>query len=202
MFKNPLLQQYTNYIIIAVCSILALIFFPMLGSEVGMAFVLPTTVAGWIVYITSKICVGALNLIIFHSFVQQAKVRAHDNPNYQKALTILRLYKDKEYIPPSPKQFFGKEYGVKGTTLFITSILSAICLSQAILTYDIMTFLTYLFTIIIGIIAGIFEMQKCYEYNTTTFLDYAEYFQKKEEDKKSEPLGERSYHQEIDDSIQ
>ena len=178
-FRNPKLSQYTNYIIIAVCSLLALIFFPMLGSEVGMAFVLPTTAAGWLVYIMTKLCVGALNIVIFHSFVQQSKINASDHPNYIKARDILQIYKEKDYIPLSPKQFFGKEYGVKGTTIFITSILSAIALSQAILTFDIATFLTYLFTIIGGIIAGILEMQKCYEWYITSFLDYALYFQKK-----------------------
>lgn len=178
-FRNPKISQYTNYIIIAVCSLLALIFFPMLGSEVGMAFVLPTTAAGWIVYIATKLCVGLLNIVIFHSFIQQSKINASDHPNYVKARDILQEFKEKNYIPLSPKQFFGKEYGVKGTTIFITSILSAIALSQAILTFDIATFLTYLFTIIGGIIAGVLEMQKCYEWYISSFLDYAIYFQKK-----------------------
>ena len=178
-FKNPKLAQYSNYIIIGVCSLLALLFFPMLGSEVGMAFVLPTSPAGWIVYIATKLCVGALNLVIFHSFVQQSKINAQDHENYIKAREILQQYKDKNYIPVSPKQFFAREYGVKGTTIFITSILSAIALSQAILAFDIATFLTYLFTIIGGIIAGILEMQKCYEWYITGFLDYAIYFQQK-----------------------
>ena len=189
MTKNPFLQQYTNYIIIAVVSVLSLVFFPMLGSTVGMGFILPTTLAGWVVYVATKLCVGLLNLIIFHSFIQQSKINAKDHPNYIKAQEILRSYKSKEYIPLSPKQFFGKEYSIKGTTIFITSILSAIALSQAILTYDIMTFLTYLFTVIMGVIAGIFEMRKCYEWYIADFLDYAEYYQKKvKEEQEQEKL--------------
>ena len=77
-----------------------------------------------------------------------------------------------------------------GTTIFITSILSAIALSQAILTFDIATFLTYLFTIIGGIIAGILEMQKCYEWYITSFLDYALYFQKKCEEEQEKAKAE------------
>lgn len=178
-FKNPILQQYSNYVIITISSILALIFFPMLGSEIGMGFILPNTTAGWIVFVATKICVGLLNLVIFHSFIQQAKINASSHPNYIKAINILRESRDKEYIPMSPKQFYRKEYGVKGTTIFITSILSAIALSQAILTFDITTFLTYLFTVIAGIIAGALEMQKCYEWNTSSLLDYAIYYQNK-----------------------
>ena len=178
-FKNPILQQYSNYIIIAICSILSLIFFPFLGSEIGMAFILPTTIAGWVVYVATKLCVGGLNLVIFHSFVQQAKINASTHENYIRAMSILQSTKDEKYIPMSPKQFYRKEYGIKGTTIFITSVLSAIALSQAILTFDIATFLTYLFTIIFGIIAGMLEMQKCYEWNTMQLLDYAIYYEKK-----------------------
>lgn len=98
-------------------------------------------------------------------------------------MAILQETRDKDYIPQSPKQFYRKEYGVKGTTIFITSVLSAIALSQAILTFDIPTFLTYLFTIIAGIIAGILEMQKCYEWNTINLLEYAIYYQKKVKEK-------------------
>lgn len=178
-FKSPILQQYSNYLIIGICSIVALIFFPFLGSEVGMAFVLPTTTAGWIVWVATKICVGALNIVIFHSFIQQSKINASTHPNYVQAMEILQRTKDKEYIPISPAQFYRKEYGIKGTTIFITSILSAIALSQAILTFDLATFLTYLFTIIGGVIAGILEMQKCYEWNVSDLLKYALYYEKK-----------------------
>jgi hypothetical protein len=178
-FKNPILQQYSNYLIIGICSIVALIFFPFLGSEVGMAFVLPTTTAGWIVWVATKVCVGTLNIVIFHSFIQQAKINAATHPNYIQAMDILQRTKDKEYIPMSPAQFYRKEYGIKGTTIFITSVLSAIALSQAILTFDLATFLTYLFTIIFGVIAGMLEMQKCYEWNVNDLLKYALYYEKK-----------------------
>jgi hypothetical protein len=63
-------KQYQNYAIIAVASIIALLFIPMLGTEVGIAWVLPTTVAGWVVYITTKALVAGLNVLIFHCFVQ------------------------------------------------------------------------------------------------------------------------------------
>lgn len=52
-----------------------------------------------------------------------------------------------------------------------------------------MTFLTYLFTVIMGVIAGIFEMRKCYEWYIADFLDYAEYYQKKvKEEQEQEKL--------------
>ena len=42
-------RLYKNYAIIGIISVLLLGFLPFVGSEVGLAFVLPTTIAGWIV---------------------------------------------------------------------------------------------------------------------------------------------------------
>lgn len=75
-------KQYQNYAIIAVASLFALFFIPMLGTEIGLAWVLPTTTAGWVVYIITKLLVAGLNVLIFHCFVQQAKVNSLNHPNY------------------------------------------------------------------------------------------------------------------------
>jgi hypothetical protein len=72
-----------------------------------------------------------------------------------------------------------KEYGIKGVVIFITSIFSAFALTQAILTFEFATFISYMLTIAFGLISGILEMKKCEEYWSITYLQYAKYYQKK-----------------------
>ena len=77
-------------------------------------------------------------------------------------------------------------YGKKGITIFITSILGAISLSQAVLTFDVITMLTYLFTLIIGIICGIIQMGEDEIYWTEDVYKYAIMIRDKEAERKRE----------------
>lgn len=166
--------DYIYYCLIVVLSCIALFFLPMLGSELGMGFVIPNTFAGWVVFVASKLLVATINVLLFHAFVKQARVNIKDDPVYLEAVIILQLVRGKTYIPRSLEQFNKQEYSTKMVTVFITSIFSALSLSQAILTYDWMSLLTYLFTITMGIIFGIFEMKKYEEYYIGgEYLDYA-----------------------------
>ena len=166
--------QWQNYIIIGVLSLVMLFFVPMLGSEVGLAWVLPTTTAGWVVYVLSKLLVAALNIVIFHCFILQAKVNAKDNPQFIEANQILRKYQDiKELAPRSPAKYFAGVYGKKGTTIFITTLLAAVGLTQAVLTFDWVSMLTYLFTILMGLIFGILQMNQTELYWTDEYYIYA-----------------------------
>ena len=167
-------RQYQNYIIIAIISLFSLFFLPMLGSTVGLAWVLPNTVAGWVVYVVSKLLVAALNIIIFHCFILQAKVNSKDHPNYLAAIDILRRVEDKkELAPRSPSQYFAGLYGKKGTAIFFSTIIAAVGLTQAVLTFDWISMLTYFFTILMGIIFGILEMNQTEIYWTEEYLNYA-----------------------------
>lgn len=172
-------SQYNNYIIIATVSIVALVFIPFLGSVLGLGWTLPDTATGWIVFIATKLLVAVINLIIFHSFVQQAKLNSKDNPNFLMAEELMATYTDDTVIPLSPQQFLGREYGRKGVIIFITSCLSAFALTQAVLTFDIATFISYVITIIFGLIFGVLEMKKNEEYWCITYLSFAKYYQKK-----------------------
>lgn len=165
--------NYLYYILIGVLSFVALLFLPMVGSEIGMSFSFPTTVAGWFVYIVSQLITAIINVLIFHSFIKQSRLNIKDNPNFIKAVQILQANKSKTYIPRSLAQLNKKEYGVKGITIFLSSILATIALGEAILTYNYVKLLTYLFVIIMGIVFGILEMKKYEEYYTTEYLDYA-----------------------------
>ena len=165
--------NYLYYILVGVLSFITLLFLPMLGSEVGLGFQFPNTAAGWIVYIISQLIVAIINVLLFHSFICQAKLNVKDNPNYLRAIEILRLVKTDDYIPRSLAQINKKEYGIKGFWIFIGSIMSVFALGQAILTYDHTKLISYVFTIILGIIFGILEMKKYEEYYTGEYLDYA-----------------------------
>lgn len=178
-----ILRKYLYYIIIGIMSMIALVFLPMLGSDVNAGWNLPTTGSGWAIYITTKLIVSCLNILMFHCFVLQGKVNVTVNENYILARQILSELEDKEYIPISPQKWHAKQYGTKATTIFIMTLLSLFAITQAVLTFDWVSMLTYLFTITMGIIFGIFQMKKEEIYWTEEYLLWAKYKQKSMEAK-------------------
>jgi hypothetical protein len=150
---------YQYYVIIGVISLIALFFLPMIGSTAGLNWNIPNTWAGWVVYIISKLIVAIINILIFHCFILQGKQNISKHKKYLEASEILLLTKKEDSEKPkSPKEWSRNVYGKKGITLFATSILSAVGLTQAVLSFDWVSMLTYLFTIIMGIIFGILQM--------------------------------------------
>ena len=105
--------------------------------------------------------------------MQQAKVNVKDNENYKRARDILIKQKEKEILPKSPNKWNSQQYIKKGSTIFITTGLSTIALTQAILSFDYVSMLTYLFTIVMGLIFGILQMKTAEEYWTDEYLQYA-----------------------------
>ena len=150
------MRLYIYYGLIFLLSLCMLIFLPMIGSTQDIGYNLPNTKIGWVVFIVTKSVVAVINVLIFHCFICQAKVNVKDDPNYVEANEILGKLK-KEVKPRSPKQFFAKEYSVKGTTTFIFSALSVVALTNAILTFDAIAFISYLLTLIMGTVFGIIE---------------------------------------------
>jgi hypothetical protein len=145
----------------------------MIGSDVGLGWNLPNTAVGWIVWIVVKLIVAVLNVLLFHCFMQQAKINIKDNERYQEALNILRMINLEDYVPRGPVEWTVLQYKQKGITIFITTALSTVALTQAILSFDWMAMLTYLFTIIMGLIFGIMQMKTAEEYWTDEFWQYA-----------------------------
>lgn len=168
------IKQWMYYFIIGIVSMIALCFLPMIGSNVGLGWNLPNTVVGWIVWITVKVIVAVLNVLIFHCFMLQAIINIKEHKKYQEAREILRLTDQKDFIPRSPAAWNKQQYGQKGVTIFITTALSTIALTQAMLTFDWMAMLTYLFTIIMGLIFGIMQMKTAEDYWTDEFWQYAQ----------------------------
>lgn len=191
MISRETIAKYQYYVFIAILSLFCVIVLPMIGTEVGLAFVLPTTVAGWVVWSISKIAVAALNVMILYCFTEQAKVNIKDDPRYVKAKQLmLELTEDRLHQPRSPERYFGGMYSKKGAGLVIATLASLIGLGQAVLTFDIIVFFTYLFTITVAIIFSWFQMKETETYWTEEYYTYVLQYIKslKEKEKQNEKL--------------
>lgn len=182
------IKLYQGYFIIIILSLISVFFLPALGSSVGLAFAFPTTAAGWLVWTGGKLAVTAINILLFDQFVRQAKLNVRDNEHFKIAQEIFNNLEtpEEEYLP-GPAEFFRKLYRSKGTSLFFTSILSLIAFSNAILTFNWITMLTYLFTIVTGIIFGWITMANVEDYWTDTYYKLALKTQRQKESEKSVP---------------
>ena len=167
------LKQGMYYIIIAVISFISVVFLPMLGSTLGLGWKIPDTTAGWVVWGASRAIVATINVLLFHSFMEQAKLNIKDDEHYKEAQDILVKVKKKEHKPKSPAQWNAAQYGKKGTTIFLSSAMSVVAIGQAVLSYEWATALAYLFTLGMGIIFGIMQMKKAETYWTTEYYEYA-----------------------------
>lgn len=177
--KEAIRQKLSNVlymIIIGVVSIIILLFLPMVGSTIGLEWNVPDTTVGWVVFVVTKLIMAVLNIIIYYCFMQQAKINVKDNEAYKEAIKHIRTNKriKKKHKPLSPRTWTAKQYATKGTGIFISSALATVSLAQAILLYDISTFLAYLFTLTMGIVYGIIQMKKAEEYWTVEFPLYVE----------------------------
>lgn len=148
-------------------------FTPSANTDLGIAAIFPHTPIGWAIYVCTKLFVGVVNLLLFHCFVKQAKINIKDNVKYIEACKIYDTYHPREYNPRSPKEYFGQLYRRKGIMIFLTSILSAMVLTNAILAFDLTAFVTYCMTILMGIIFGILKMKEVEAYWIGEFYDSA-----------------------------
>lgn len=186
VFDKIKTKQY--YLIIAAVSMFALFFLPMLGSAAGIAWSLPTTPAGWVVYVVTKLLIAAINILITHCFVQQGKVNIEKDPAYLEALAKYnKVTKEEKLKARSPHQFYAEIYGKKSVGIFLSSLASSVALTQAVLTFDWVMMLTYLFTISMGIIWGILKMKDVETFWTTEFVRYVA---EREEDQALPPAQE------------
>ena len=167
------LKQGMYYIIIAVISLISVVFLPMLGSTLGLGWKIPDTTAGWVVWGASRAIVATINVLLFHSFMEQAKLNIKDDEHYKEARDILVKVKKKEHKPKSPAQWNAAQYGKKGVSLFLASAMSVVAIGQAVLSYEWATALAYLFTLGMGIIFGIMQRKKAETYWTTEYYEYA-----------------------------
>ena len=164
------------YGVIALLSIAVLVFFPLIGSGLPLSISLPDTFIGWVVYIFTKLAVAAINICIFHGFMEQGLQNVSTFWKKCMADEILhRIKQGQDVIPMSPEEWLKKEYTAKGISIAITSVLSCIVLSQVILSFDITVFISYLLTLLIGLVAGVMQLFKAETYWSLDYYDYAIY---------------------------
>ena len=207
------LRQFTYYIIIAAISLLTIVVFPLIGSgsSITIEECFPTTQVGWIIYIIERVLVIVMNLTIFTSFIQQAKVNIKDNPNYLKANEILQRHHPKEYRPRSESRYLGQTYTTKGISLALTTVASLFVIGSAILNYDYMILIATTFSVITTIVMGVIQMRKTELYYTTEYYDYANYIEKsqtrlnEEQENRTEEQGNIDIHEvdiKVDQTLQ
>ena len=179
-------KQNMYYILIGIISFISVAFLPMVGSTVGLGWKLPDTPTGWVVWAISRLIIATLNVLIFYSFMEQAKLNVAKDPHYIEATEILLKAKKADHTPRSPQKWQALQYGKRGTKIFISSALSVVALGQAILSFDWVSMLAYIFTIAMGVVFGILQMKKAEAYWTDEFYRYA--LMIKEEAKKPEEI--------------
>lgn len=180
-------KQNMYYILIGIISFISVAFLPMVGSTVGLDWKLPDTPTGWVVWAISRLIIATINVLIFYSFMEQAKLNVAKDPHYIEATEILLKAKKADHTPRSPRKWQALQYGKRGTKIFISSALSVVALGQAILSFDWVSMLAFLFTIAMGVVFGILQMKKAEAYWTDEFYRYALMI-KEEEAKKPEEI--------------
>ena len=113
----------------------------------------------------------------------------YDDEKYKEALSIVRTLREKVYIPRDPKKWERKAYISKGITIFISSVITLIGLSNALLKYDYIELISYIIVIVLGIIFGLLQMANAEDYWTNEFYDYAMMI-KKEKEKEEQTNGD------------
>lgn len=164
------LREWVYYLIIGIMSFISVAFLPMLNTELGMGPKLPDSNTGWIVWWATKIFTAILNVMIFHCFMKQAIINVAENEKYIKALEDLGKIKNRKILKPrSPSKWNSSQYLFKGLTIALGTIISAIALEQALLSWDLTVFLANLFTVIMGLVFGYLQMRKAEIYWTEEF---------------------------------
>ena len=180
-------KQNMYYILIGIISFISVAFLPMVGSTVGLGWKLPDTPTGWVVWAISRLIIATINVLIFYSFMEQAKLNVAKDPHYIEATEILIKAKKADHTPRSPQKWQALQYGKRGTKIFISSAMSVVALGQAILSFDWVSMLAFIFTIAMGIVFGVLQMKKAEAYWTDEFYRYALMI-KEEEAKKPEEI--------------
>lgn len=166
------MRDVAYYLIVAVVSLIMVCILPMFGSQIGLGWDVPTTQAGWLLYIVTKGSAAVCNVTIFHCFIRQGVYNVKDNPRYVEACAILDKL-SKETKPRSPSRYYARAYGFKGTSVFVLSAASVIGLTNALLTFDVIAAVSYMVTVVFGVVFGVLQMRNTEEYFTNEFWRYA-----------------------------
>lgn len=180
------LNDSAYFIIIGLISMLAVFIPPLfmgcLSSDIGLAF--PKNLEGWILYIVMNTSTAIANISLLVLFKLQAKKNARTNENFKKANEILnRLAGRKEvFIPRSPAKMDAGDYTKKIIAIVVSTFTASITLTSLILSFDWMTLLSCLVSIIITLCISWITMINNEIYWTEEYILYAEMVEKKQEE--------------------
>lgn len=181
------LNDSAYFIIIGLISMLAVFLPPLfmgcLSSDIGLAF--PKTVEGWILYAIMNVSTAIANISLLVLFKLQAKKNARKHPNFVKANEILnRLAGKKEvFIPRSPAKMDAGDYTRKILAIVASTFTASITLTSLILSFDWMTLLSCLVSIIITLCISWITMINNEMYWTEEYLLYAEMVEREQKEK-------------------
>lgn len=180
------LNDAAYFIIIGLISMLAVFIPPLfmgcLSSDIGLAF--PKNTAGWILWCVLNISTAVANICLLVLFKLQAKKNARKDPNFIRANEIMnKLAGQKEvFVPRSPLKMNATDYTRKVVCIVISTFTASITLTSLILSFDWMTLLSCLVSIIVTLCISWVTMINNEIYWTEEYLLYAEMVQKKHEE--------------------
>jgi len=177
------INDYAYYAIIGLISLLIVFIPPLfmgcLQSDIGIAF--PKSLEGWILWWILNGSTAIANVCLLVLFKLQAKKNARNDPNFKRANEILnRLAGRKEvFVPRSPARMNFTDYSKKIICIVIASVTSSVTLTSLILSFDWLTLLSCLVSIIITLCVSWITMLNNEVYWTEEYILYAEMVEKK-----------------------
>ena len=83
-------RQYLYYVIIGIFTFIVLVFMPMLGSSIDGGLKLPQGKGAWVMFVITRVFIAVTNIIIFYSFMQQAKLNVRNNKEYAATIKLAK----------------------------------------------------------------------------------------------------------------
>lgn len=175
------INKYAYYIMILLIALLAVFVPPLcLGAISGdfrLAF--PDTPSAWAVWgiINGSSIIANISILVL--FKLQAKKNCLEHPNYIKATKILDEVSkvNRVYIPRSPSRMDIDDYVKKVVFIILFTLGSFIAISNLIISFDILTLISTLISMITTLVVSWTSMINNEEYWTKEYLMYAEYMQ-------------------------
>ena len=160
--RNAALDYFKNiayYVMIGLVSLLLLFVIPLFSGALYGDFTayFPETMEGWIVWLVLRISSAVGNMALFILFKLQAKKNILGNANYQEACDILDTLAAraaKVRRPRSPWRMNFDDYIVKGASLVVMTLVSTITITALVISFDIISFISMIVTVVLGILFG------------------------------------------------
>lgn len=177
------INKYAYYIMILLIALLAVFVPPLclgaISGDFSLAF--PTTPGAWVVWgiINGSSIIANISILVL--FKLQAKKNCLEHPNYIKATEILDEVSqvNQVYIPRSPGQMDVEEYVKKVIFIILFTLGSFIAISNLIISFDILTLISTLISMITTLIVSWTSMLNNEEYWTKEYLMYANHIKNK-----------------------